>query len=75
MRDPKEIQELEAQIAADKQKFSEVERLNTDLLESNDRKGFNDVSTELRYRSEIEGLAGSIRRCEEQLAGAKSQPD
>ena len=75
MRDPKEIQELEAQIAADKQKFGEIERLNNDLIENSDRKGFSDVSTELKYRGEIEGLENSIRRGEEKLAGAKSQPD
>jgi hypothetical protein len=75
MRDPEEIRELEAQIAADKQKFSEIERLNTDLVENTDRKGFSDVSTELKYRGEIEGIEGSIRRGEEKLAGAKSQPN
>ena len=73
MRDPAEIQELEAQIVADKQKFAAIERLRNDLLENTDRKGSSDVSVELRYRGEIEELAGSIRRGEEKLAGAKSQ--
>jgi uncharacterized small protein (DUF1192 family) len=32
MRDPQEIKELEAQIALDKQKYSEIERLEAELL-------------------------------------------
>ena len=75
MRDLREIRELERQIDADEQKLSEVERLDADLLAKTDRKGFSDVATELKYRGELEGLEGSIRRSKEQLAGAKSQPD
>ena len=32
MRDPQEINELEAQIALDKQKYSEIEHLEAELL-------------------------------------------
>lgn len=75
MGNPGEIQRLEAQIAADKQKFSETERLRTALIEKMDRKGFGDVATELRYRGEIEELGDQIHRDEERLAGEKSHPD
>jgi hypothetical protein len=75
MRDLREIQELEAQIAQDKQKYSEIERLEAELLENIPPQGFSAVSSELRYRGEKEALAYSIRVGEEMLAGARSQPN
>ena len=40
MRDPKEIEELEAQIARDKQRYSEMERLEAELMENIPQQGF-----------------------------------
>ena len=59
-----EIQELEAQIARDKQKYSEIERRETELMENIPPRGSSAVSTELRYRGEKETLATSIREGE-----------
>lgn len=75
MRDTRETQELEAQIARDKQKYSEVERLREGLLASIPPHGFSAISQELEYRGEMEVLEYSIRVAEEKLAGARSQPD
>jgi len=75
MRDPEELRQLEAQVALDKQKYSEVERLKEELVENIPPRGFSAVSTELKYRSEMEALANSIRVGEERLAGARSQPN
>lgn len=75
VRDPQEIAELEAQIALDKQKYREIERLEAELMENISRHGFSAVSTEVRYRGEKEALANSIRVAEEMLAGARSQPN
>jgi hypothetical protein len=74
MRDPGEIQELEARIAAAKQKFTETERLRTDLIEKTDRRGFSDVATELKYRGEIEGLEDRICKGKEMLAARRVSP-
>ncbi len=70
-----EIQELEAQIARDKQKYSEIERRETELMENIPPRGFSAVSTELRYRGEKETLATSIREGEELLAGVRNHLD
>jgi hypothetical protein len=75
MRDPKEIEELEAQIARDKHRYSEIERLEAELMENIPQQGFSAVSTGGRYRDEKQALADSIRIGEEMLAGARSQPD
>jgi hypothetical protein len=74
VRDSQEIPKLEAQIARDKQKYSEVERLKTELVENVPPRGFSAASMELRYRGEMEALANSIRVGEEVLAGARGQP-
>jgi hypothetical protein len=75
VRGPQEIRELEAQIALDKQKYSEIERLEAELLENISTRGLSAASTVGRYRVEKEALADSIRRGEEMLAGARSQPN
>jgi hypothetical protein len=75
MRDPREIQELEAQIASDKQKYSEIERLEDEILGNVPPTGFTEATTIGRYRVEKEALANSIRVAEEMLAGARSQPN
>jgi hypothetical protein len=75
MRDLQRIKELEAQIAQDKNRYSEVERLEAELLGNVTPQGFNEATTIGRYRVEKEALAYSIRVAEEMLAGAKSQPD
>jgi hypothetical protein len=64
MRDSQDIQELEKQIALDKQRYSEIERLEAELMENIPPRGFSAVSTELRYRGEKEALATSIREGE-----------
>jgi hypothetical protein len=75
MRDPQEIKELEAQIALDKQKYSEIDRLEDELLENIPPEGFREATTIGRYRVEKETLANSIRVAEQMLAGARSQPN
>jgi hypothetical protein len=75
MRDPQAIKELEAQIALDKQKYSEIERLEDELLGNVPPTGFTEATTIGRYRVEKEALAYSIRVAEETLAGARSQPN
>jgi hypothetical protein len=75
MRDPQEIKELETQIALDKQKYSEIERLEGELLGNVPPQGFREATTIGRYRVEKEALAYSIRVAEEMLAGARSQPN
>ena len=75
MRDLQRIKELETQIAQDKNKYSEVERLEAELLGNVTPQGFNEATTIGRYRVEKEALAYSIRVAEEMLAGARSQPD
>ena len=73
MTDSPEILELERQIARDKLKYSELERLNAALLENIPAKGFTAAHTEIKYRGEMEELANSIRVGEEKLAGVRSQ--
>jgi hypothetical protein len=75
MRDLQRIKELEIQIAQDKNRYSEVERLEAELLGNVTPQGFNEATTIGRYRVEKEALAYSIRVAEEMLAGARSQPD
>jgi hypothetical protein len=75
MRDSQDIQELEKQIALDKQRYSEIERLEAELMENIPPRGFSAVSTELRYRGEKEALSTSIRKGEEMLAGVRTHPD
>jgi hypothetical protein len=75
VRDPQEIKELEAQIVLDKQKYSELECLENELLGTIPPQGFNTASTVGKYRVEKEALANCIRVGEERLAGAKSQPN
>jgi hypothetical protein len=75
MRDPQEIKELEAQIALDKQKYTEIERLEAELLGNVPPQGFREATTIGRCRVEKEALAYSIRIAEETLAGARSQPN
>ena len=75
MRDPKEIEELEAEIARDKKRFSEIERIEDEILEDISRQGFAAASQEGRLRDEKHALAETILRNEEMLAAAKSQID
>jgi hypothetical protein len=75
MKSSQEIQELEKQIAMDKQKYAEIERLETELMKHIPPQGFSAASTESKYRGEKEALADSIRRGEEMLAGLRSHPD
>lgn len=72
---PQEIKELESQIARDKQKYSEIERLENELLGNVPPRGFTEATMIGRYRVEKEALARSIRVAEETLAGARIQPN
>jgi hypothetical protein len=72
MRDPKEMNELEAQIARYKERYTAIERLEAELMQNIPQQGFKAASTEGRYRDEKNALADSIRIAEEMLAGAKS---
>ena len=60
-------------VAIDKQRYRELERLETELMENIPQQGFKAASTEGRYRHEMKSLADSIRKAEEMLAGAKNQ--
>jgi hypothetical protein len=75
MRDLQEIKELEAQIALDMQKYSEIKRLEDELLGNIPLQRFSEATTIGRYRVDKEALAYSIRVAEETLAGARSQPN
>lgn len=71
MRDLKNILELEAQVASDKQRYHEIERQEVELLENIRPLGFSAFGAEVRYRSEKEALADSIRKGEELLAARR----
>jgi hypothetical protein len=73
MRDPKEIEELQSEIARDKKRYSEIERIEGEILENISHEGFAAASQEGRLRDEREALAETIRRNEEMLARATSQ--
>lgn len=73
MRDPKEIEELEAEIARDKKRYSEIGRIEGEILENISHQGFAAASQEARLRDEKQALAETIRRNEEMLARARSQ--
>ena len=73
MRDPKEIEGLEAEIARDKKRYSEIERTEGEILENISHQGFAAASQEGRLRDERQALAEMIRRNEEMLARARSQ--
>ena len=73
MRDPKEIEELQSEIARDKKRYSEIERIEGEIVENISHEGFAAASQEGRLRDEREALAETIRRNEEMLARATSQ--
>ena len=72
MKDWKRIQELEAEIARDEERYREIERLEQELMQ-NIPQGFKGVATEERYRDEKEGLDQAILENREALAAAMSQ--
>jgi hypothetical protein len=69
------IKQLEAQIAADQQRYSDIERNETQLTENIPSQGFSVFSTELKYRSEKEALGDSIQEAKQILAELKKQRD
>jgi hypothetical protein len=73
MRDPKEIEELQSEIARDKKRYSEIERIEGEILEDISHQGFAAASQEGRLRDEKQALAETIRRNEEMLERARSQ--
>ena len=75
MKNSTQVQELEEQIAVDKQRYAEIERLEDKLNEGIHLHGFRDVSTELAYRGEEESLATSIRKGEGMIAGVRDHRD
>jgi hypothetical protein len=72
MRDPREIQELEPQIALDKHKYSEIERLEAELMENIPPQGFSAVSS-LSWRKGSARVFDSRGRGD--AGGARSQPN
>ena len=75
MRDPRDMSELEAQVASDKQRYEEIERQEAELLGDLSRRGPSTVGREVKYRAEKEALADSIRKGREMLGAARSQPN
>ncbi len=75
MVDCAKIKQLEAQIAADQQRYRDIECDEAKLTENIPPNGFNAFSTELKYRSEKEALAESIQQAKQILADMKSQRD
>jgi len=75
MRDPRDMSELEAQVASDKQRYEEIERQEAELLENLSQRGRGADGAEVRYRAEKEALADSIRKGRAMLAVARSQPN
>lgn len=73
--DKRRIEELQAQIDRDEQRFRELERLEEELLNNIPTQGFRAASTEGRYRDEKSALESSIREAKEMLAGLRSQRD
>jgi hypothetical protein len=73
MRDPKEIEEIQSEIARDKKRYSEIERIEGEILEDISHQGFAAASQEGRLRDEKQALAETIRRNEEMLERARSQ--
>jgi hypothetical protein len=69
------IRQLEVQIAADQQRYSDIERDETKLTENIPLQGFSAFSTELKYRSEKEALGDSIQEAKQILAELKKQRD
>jgi hypothetical protein len=57
------------------QKYSEIKRLEDELLGNIPLQRFSEATTIGRYRVDKEALAYSIRVAEETLAGARSQPN
>jgi acetyl esterase/lipase len=73
MRDEKQIQQLEAQIARDEQRYREILRLEEELMQNVPRRGFAAASTEGRYRTEKQSLDEAIFHNKVRLAAARSQ--
>jgi hypothetical protein len=69
------IKQLEAQVAADQQRYSEIERDEAKLVGNISLQGFSAFPTELRYRSEKEALEESIHEAKQILAELKNHPD
>jgi hypothetical protein len=75
MRDSEEIQDLEAKIARDEQRYREIERLENDLTHNIPRQGFQAASTAGRYRTEKQALDEALFYSRQRLASARNQPD
>jgi hypothetical protein len=71
MRDEKQIQELEGQIARDEQRYREILRLEEELMQSVPRRGFAAASTEGRYRTEKQSLDETIFRNKGKARGSE----
>jgi hypothetical protein len=75
MKDSAEIKRLERQVALEHQKYDEIGREETELLDNIPPQGFGAFPEELKYRSEKESLEESMHVDKQMLAGLKSQPD
>jgi hypothetical protein len=74
MKDLQEIKELEAQITLDKQKYSEIKRLEDELLGNNPLQRFSEATSIGRYRVEKEALAYSICVAERRWREREARP-
>ena len=74
MREPQEIKELEAQIALDKQKYSEIDRLEDELLGNIPPDGFREATTIGRYRAEKKRSQIRFRVAEESWREREASP-
>jgi hypothetical protein len=71
MSDPKQIEELEAELARDEERLREIERIETQLLRNIPHDGFHTATDELQLRIEKKMLADAIRKNSILLAVAK----
>jgi hypothetical protein len=72
MRDTQDIEQLEVQIAMDKRKNSEIQRLEIDLIQYVPQEDFSAISMGLKYRGKLGAFEASILMGEETLAREKS---
>lgn len=56
MNDPKEIAAIEDELARDKARFAEIEKVESQLLDESQHDGFRDAAKAIELRSEQEML-------------------
>jgi flagellar biosynthesis chaperone FliJ len=71
MSDIQKIRELEAQLANEQEKLTELQRRDAELLENIPVKGFHAASNHVRLQSQMDVLYESIRGKKHDLAMAR----